>query len=568
MDEPVDWGGGVELDEGVLSPGCSALSTMEAIMGDSQPPDSILQSIIPGTDSDMIAALNGMCSPERKIPGKKRKLGSPTPTHVSNNIGHEPTYGGFRDPDFFSTFHNTPASVPCNVNKDAPLNTNVSAFPINNSMTRTILVEPIPGTGNQNNVSKFFSNNVSLAKSIHNSPFKPMLVNTKKNYAKNLLVLTLSGVTDAVLNKLLTIDRLGEWQVKCRLPLMHQICRGVIGPIGIDSDLVELKAIFSENCKEITDIRRIYKGKDKVPTLSVMVTFQSGELPSYMHLYHERFPVRPFVDKPWQCYKCQRFGHNADVCRNKPRCVVCAGEHLLRDCTAKNSGGEGNLETGTVLCANCKKPHTANYGGCAFMLEAKKVEKTRTHNKMSYREALATVREQTSNNKGNSTVPVPTTHNREVSQRQSTKAPLFVPLTKSIGTQTEEERYYENPVKPQSMSINSSFANDLLVMMVKVLAEAKLIPSKKIGEVSSILSARMSLEPNEQTNSETEEVAVVLSTTKKTPTAPSTNYNLPSTSQSMDNLSLPTYDSHANQNDKPCPNTRKRKAKNSKWRTK
>ena len=60
MDEPVDWGGGVELDEGVLSPGCSALSTMEAIMGDSQPPDSILQSIIPGTDSDMIAALNGI----------------------------------------------------------------------------------------------------------------------------------------------------------------------------------------------------------------------------------------------------------------------------------------------------------------------------------------------------------------------------------------------------------------------------------------------------------------------------------------------------------------------------
>ncbi|KAF2343694.1 Zinc finger CCHC-type, partial [Trinorchestia longiramus] len=28
--------------------------------------------------------------------------------------------------------------------------------------------------------------------------------------------------------------------------------------------------------------------------------------------------------KPWQCYKCQRFGHSAAFCRSAPRCVVCS----------------------------------------------------------------------------------------------------------------------------------------------------------------------------------------------------------------------------------------------------
>ncbi|KAF2349334.1 Zinc finger CCHC-type [Trinorchestia longiramus] len=39
--------------------------------------------------------------------------------------------------------------------------------------------------------------------------------------------------------------------------------------------------------------------------------------------------------KPWQCFHCQRFGHNAVNCRAAPRCVVCSGAHNSRECPSQ-----------------------------------------------------------------------------------------------------------------------------------------------------------------------------------------------------------------------------------------
>ena len=53
-------------------------------------------------------------------------------------------------------------------------------------------------------------------------------------------------------------------------------------------------------------------------------------------------------DRVWvrQCYHCQGFSHNADMCKKKndaPKCSFCAGDHRSKDCTNKNS----------PKCVNC-----------------------------------------------------------------------------------------------------------------------------------------------------------------------------------------------------------------------
>jgi len=60
--------------------------------------------------------------------------------------------------------------------------------------------------------------------------------------------------------------------------------------------------------------------------------------------------------RPIQCFKCQTYGHKAEFCHLKERCVKCAGDHPTRTCT--------KAEGTPARCANCAGDHSANYQGC------------------------------------------------------------------------------------------------------------------------------------------------------------------------------------------------------------
>ena len=57
-----------------------------------------------------------------------------------------------------------------------------------------------------------------------------------------------------------------------------------------------------------------------------------------------------------QCYQCQGFGHKAQNCTKNQKCVVCGGAHSHKNCP--------NIEKRSPKCANCRRPHVANYKGC------------------------------------------------------------------------------------------------------------------------------------------------------------------------------------------------------------
>ena len=57
-----------------------------------------------------------------------------------------------------------------------------------------------------------------------------------------------------------------------------------------------------------------------------------------------------------QCYNCRNFGHTAQKCKAKIKCVICGEGHSHKGCP--------NREKQQPKCANCKGPHVANYKGC------------------------------------------------------------------------------------------------------------------------------------------------------------------------------------------------------------
>ena len=57
------------------------------------------------------------------------------------------------------------------------------------------------------------------------------------------------------------------------------------------------------------------------------------------------------------CMRCQKYGHTKNYCRNSPKCVKCAEQHLTSDCPRK-------FHDTAVKCAKCGVHHPANYRGC------------------------------------------------------------------------------------------------------------------------------------------------------------------------------------------------------------
>ncbi|KAF2357097.1 Zinc finger CCHC-type [Trinorchestia longiramus] len=160
-------------------------------------------------------------------------------------------------------------------------------------------------------------------------------------------------------SELLKITEIGPWKVKCRLSASQSTSVGVIGPFGEGTSNEDLTEALKEAGFNGAVADLIFKGKDKIKTSMFKVIFDSNSLPPYVRIGYQQYRVNTYIGKPWQCYKCQRFGHSAAFCRSAPRGVLCSGPH-----TSPHTSNKCNKTTGRNYC-NCGGNHTANYGGYA-----------------------------------------------------------------------------------------------------------------------------------------------------------------------------------------------------------
>jgi hypothetical protein len=154
---------------------------------------------------------------------------------------------------------------------------------------------------------------------------------------------------------------------------------------GIDenTDMDELNHYTQmAGCKKID---RIIKKKSKKFTTIVKAEMDNesnyNEIISkglFVKCFHFKVTEWEFFDQPLQCFKCQKYGHRKENCKEeKDVCLICAGNHSYKICKNKSN----------VKCANCGGNHSSVSKECR---ESSKIQSNETNNKQTQLESANT----------------------------------------------------------------------------------------------------------------------------------------------------------------------------------
>lgn len=147
------------------------------------------------------------------------------------------------------------------------------------------------------------------------------------------------------------VSKLNGHKVQCSVAYDKQQVRGVISGIPL-SETVDAVKTGIKNAK-VKDARRLKTKREGVLTdsLSIVLTFDEPLLPERVFIGFMSYEVRLYIPPPLRCFKCQRFGHVAAVCKGKQRCSKCSGEHEYGQCS----------ENAKMKCCNCGGEHSSAY---------------------------------------------------------------------------------------------------------------------------------------------------------------------------------------------------------------
>ena len=107
---------------------------------------------------------------------------------------------------------------------------------------------------------------------------------------------------------LLSVSQIGEWTVKCQVPLRDRFKFGVIYPVDLDTALQKLKYdINVQNDVQLANIERLKTRKNGklLPSPTLKLAFNDDCLPVSIRIGIFSFRVRPYVFNLIQCYNCR-----------------------------------------------------------------------------------------------------------------------------------------------------------------------------------------------------------------------------------------------------------------------
>ena len=215
-------------------------------------------------------------------------------------------------------------------------------------------------------------------------------------------------------------------------PFASNTCKGVVSHYDFvsmtDDEIVEEMAVEQViGCKQF--FRTDRNTHQRVPSGTVCLTFATTVRPEKIHVGYDIRDVRPYMQKPIRCNKCQRYGHTQKTCRAKDfTCGKCSKSgHYSSSCTESE-----------VKCAACEGPHFVYDRNCPVWVKENDIATVRSLQKMSYGEAKAKVEAVTQ------ATPIPGVSYSQVAQAATTPTAQTqtVNTTKTfctIGTQTETE---------------------------------------------------------------------------------------------------------------------------------
>ena len=135
------------------------------------------------------------------------------------------------------------------------------------------------------------------------------------------------------------------------------------------------------------------------------------EIPKSICLDIQIYRVRPFVQGPTRCFKCQNFGHISSKCKSFAKCTKCSGPHSVDQCTSS-----------TLKCANCQGNHSNNFKKCPRFLVAKDIEWVSRTDKISFAQAAKKIKEAMNTA---SSVSIPSQSNNDIFPKLVDPAPAL-----------------------------------------------------------------------------------------------------------------------------------------------
>lgn len=242
----------------------------------------------------------------------------------------------------------------------------------------------------KNEDSSVLSNPFLVNNLIMDSEFKQLNIeDIRLNKMRNIIAVEAKNELSYEITEQMTkITKLGPFDVQCEVPNSDKFKYGVIQPISEDIDLDELKdKINNNNMIQIVKIDRLKKklNKNWINTQSIKLTIKKGNFPDNIKIGYLKFNIRPYVNEPMQCYRCQRLGHTSKSCKARfPRCMLCGESHTKDQCDSEKK-----------KCANCYGEHSANSKQCQIINEARKLEKLKANHKIDYETARNQMRHKT-----------------------------------------------------------------------------------------------------------------------------------------------------------------------------
>lgn len=101
----------------------------------------------------------------------------------------------------------------------------------------------------------------------------------------------------------------------------------VITGVPLSDSMSELVKCLRVHNSIVKMGKRMTRGMEKKETESILVEFETKEIPKDLYFEYVRYTVRKFTPKAMKCFKCQDYGHIAKVCKGKRRCARFGGDH-------------------------------------------------------------------------------------------------------------------------------------------------------------------------------------------------------------------------------------------------
>ena len=130
----------------------------------------------------------------------------------------------------------------------------------------------------------------------------------------------------------------------------------------------------------VTNIKRISirKGEQRIQTNTYIRTFNKRRTPKEMKIGYCLERVEQYVPAPLRCFKCQKFGHHREACRECQACAKCGEkdpDHAEVDCLKG------------IWCANCEQDHPTYARTCAVYQKEKEIIEVKHKRNVSFLEA-------------------------------------------------------------------------------------------------------------------------------------------------------------------------------------